>query len=220
MVVPLMLLSGDPGGDRLTECQRGREAGAVAAASHPQARNLGHRPGDEAPVWTHGEQAAPVLSHRNLTRDRDLGRDLVGELRWHRQIKRHIIGAEPGRLGARVHRQRVRLKPADHQAASGRPQIYGRVDDSHDRVGRGDLASRLGDEQLMPHRRDSYPAAGQLGHLPGPGPGRIHHCRSPDGPLRGLHPGNPAAGQRDARDRLGFKQFDTVQPAGRHVSPH
>ena len=78
---------------------------------------------------------------------------------WRRtpEVQRHVVGAERGRLPPRVHRQRAGLEPADHQAAPGRPQVHRGVDHPDDRIAARITRTRLGDQQLVPHRRDAAP---------------------------------------------------------------
>jgi DNA-binding CsgD family transcriptional regulator len=210
----------DPPGQRLAERWRRGEAGPVAAASHPEPGHVRHRPGDEPAIRAHREQSAAVLGHLARTGQRDLGRDQAGHRREHGQVQRHVVGAEPGRLRPRVHWQRIRLEPAEHQPAPRRAEVHRGIDDAQDRIGGRHLGRRLGDQELVADRCQRDPAAGQPGHLAGPGACRVNGYGGADRPPGGFDPGHPAAGQRDRGGRLRFRHLHPAHPARRQVRPH
>ncbi len=198
---------GDLPGQFLAERQRGREPRAVAAGRDPEAWHVRHGPEHEPPVRAHREHAAAVLGNR-AARSRHLTLHLAGQNVQHRAVKRHLV-----RRRADVKGQRPALESARHQPAASGAQVDGRVDDADDRIALAG-ASRLGDQQLVAHRRDSHGAAGQLSDLPGPRPCRVHDRGRGDRAPRGLHASDAAAGQRDGRDCLVLEHLGAVLPGG------
>jgi hypothetical protein len=108
-----------------------------------------------------------VLGHRQLPGQRNLGRDVAGQLGQHAQVQLQVTGPERGGPGPRVHGQGAGLEPADHEPAPRGPQVHGGVHDADDGLPAVHAGRGLGDQQLVPDRGHGDVSG------PGPAPGQL-----------------------------------------------